>query len=112
MDEQRFALIEYRAGGEIVLALTGELDIDTASVLLEHIQLMDLEGDIKVVTVDLDQLGFMDSSGISGLIELHRRVEVRGIELRLVNVSDTYRRIIEIDGLTQYFGLEPDPDAE
>ena len=53
--------------------------------------------------VDLAALTFIDSSGISALIEMRRRLAVDGRELRLENVSPPAAHVFELTGLTDIF---------
>ena len=49
----------------------------------------------------VDGLTFMDSSGIALFVQIHNRLG--SIELR--DPSDTVRRVLDITGLTQIFGV-------
>ena len=76
--------IEQRDGDDIVVArLTGELDISGADSTGQRIAEA-VPSSARGVVVDMSELEFIDSSGISMLFALARRVGSRRQELRVV----------------------------
>ena len=76
--------IEQREGDDVVVArLTGELDISGAASAGQRIAEA-VPSSARGVVVDMSQLDFIDSSGISMLFELARRVGSRRQQLRVV----------------------------
>jgi anti-anti-sigma factor len=76
--------IEQRRGDDVVVArLTGELDIAGAASTGQRIAEA-VPSSARGVVVDMSQLDFIDSSGISMLFELARRVGSRRQQLRVV----------------------------
>jgi anti-sigma B factor antagonist len=55
----------------VTVAVTGELDLSTVPVLTESVER--LRRQLKVLTLDLSELSFMDSTGLRLLIELDQR---------------------------------------
>jgi anti-sigma B factor antagonist len=90
--------------GTTVISLVGELDLATApslkAVLAEVAQ--QHPGDVQV---DMRGVTFLDSSGISVLVQAHKQLESRGSALRLHGVSESPRRVLEVAGLSQFFRL-------
>jgi anti-anti-sigma factor len=78
------------------LALTGELDIDSASKLEEAVREVCASGTDLVI--DLRKVTFMDSTGLRVLIVAGTLCEEMGNELRIVPGEDI-QRILEISGL-------------
>ena len=60
------------------------------------------------MTVDAARLTFLDSTGISVLVSACKRIRAEGGTFRLSNVSGV-RRVLEIIGLIEYFGVDPEP---
>jgi anti-anti-sigma factor len=60
------------SGDGRVLVLAGELDLSSVSALSERVN-SELDGSITVLTLDLSELTFMDSTGLRLLIELDQR---------------------------------------
>jgi anti-anti-sigma factor len=84
MDELVEVQIEQREGDDVVVArLTGELDISgadsTGQLIAEAVP-----SSARGVVVDMTDLEFIDSSGVSMLFALARRVGSRRQELRVV----------------------------
>jgi anti-anti-sigma factor len=76
--------IEQRDGDDVVVArLTGELDISGAETVGQSIADA-VPSSARGVVVDMSQLEFIDSSGVSMLFALARRVGSRRQELRVV----------------------------
>jgi len=74
------------------LVLTGELDMAYADTLLDAVgPLVELPGD---VTIDLQGLSFIDSSGLLGLLRVADRVQDGN--LVLYRPSDPVRRVLDL----------------
>ncbi len=91
--------------GEVhVVSLVGELDLDTTEGLADW--LTEISG--SVVVVDLSELTFMDSSGISALATARRQVGEVGSELKISRPQPNVARVLEIVGLSDWV-VEWDP---
>jgi anti-sigma B factor antagonist len=89
------------------LELRGELDAHTASELERQLTpLLDgsRDGD---VSIDLAELGFIDSSGLRLLVESHQRADAAGCRLVLNRPSRAVVRLLEVSGLAEMLHLEP-----
>jgi anti-sigma B factor antagonist len=82
-------------GGEVVLALDGELDLATAeplrSTLLEAIA-----NDGTGVALDMTRCSFIDSTGLRILVEAARLLGRDGQRLRLIGLRDQPLRVFEL----------------
>ncbi|GLZ40180.1 STAS domain-containing protein [Actinokineospora sp. NBRC 105648] len=87
------------APGHTVVAVTGELDTHTAGRF--KLALLDLVEDGARLVVDLSDLDFIDSSGLSVFIAVHKRSVPRGAEVVLDRVPPFLSRILTITGLDQ-----------
>jgi anti-anti-sigma factor len=58
------------------------------------------------IVLDLDDVGFIDSSGLRTLLAATRRADSRGTVVRLRNVGTTVRRMLEITGTADRFEIE------
>jgi anti-sigma B factor antagonist len=91
--------------GRAVLAVVGDVDIATAPAL--HDAGLDvLRQEIKVLTLDLERLTYLDSSGISALIEIRRNAEKRGVMLRIIAIPAQARRVLELTGVLHLFEVD------
>jgi anti-sigma B factor antagonist len=98
-------LIETReAGNWTVLDAKGEVDLYTAPRLKE--QLADLAaGGHPRVAVNLDDVEFMDSTGLGVLISGLKRCREAGGDLALVAPRDPVRKVLTITGLDRVFTI-------
>ncbi|MEU3910015.1 STAS domain-containing protein [Streptomyces sp. NPDC029721] len=92
-----------------VVAVTGELDIDTGPDLAKAIDALELPG--LVLTVDMTAVTFMDSSGLNTLLRLRRRTGRDGGALHLFGVPDQALRVLDLTGTTHLFHFLPSPGA-
>src|SRR5262249_27761161 len=57
------------------------------------------------VVCDCTDLEFLDSSGISMLVEVHYELAQLGRDMRLINVIGAPRRCVQVCGMTEYFRI-------
>lgn len=88
------------APGRVVV--TGEIDLRTCPELRDALTEASAEDGSEVV-IDLTQVTFIDSSGISELL----RASNAGHHLRLRHASRSVRRLFELAGLDQIADVEP-----
>jgi anti-sigma B factor antagonist len=84
--------------------LVGELDMSTASMLREELVGLAAQGPTQV-TVDLSELVFVDSTGLSVLITGLKRLRQQGGDMSLRSPTPATRRVLEITGLTEVFSI-------
>ena len=84
--------------------LHGELDMSTATELRERLLGLASEGPTQV-TVDLSQLSFVDSTGLSVLITGLKRLRQQGGDMALRSPTPATRRVLEITGLNEVFAI-------
>ncbi|MFB7379433.1 STAS domain-containing protein [Kitasatospora purpeofusca] len=92
--------------GAAVCVLVGDLDIET---LPPAEQALDeaLRTRPSVLVVDLEQVGFCDSSGLNLLLKTRLSATAAGAELRLAAASPTVLRLLELTGADTVFRLHP-----
>lgn len=83
------------ASDEVAVAVSGELDLQSADALEHEVAGLHAAGHERVV-VDLRRLEFIDSTGLRVLIELHRTSERQGRHLSLVRGPRPVQRIFEL----------------
>ena len=88
-----------------VVHVAGEVDLSTTptlrSALSEH-----LDAGRSQLVVDLSDVGFLDSTGLGMLVSMHRRATESGGSLRLSSVQRPVRRVLQITGLEEVFGVD------
>jgi anti-anti-sigma factor len=92
-------IVQHVEGRLAEVGLVGELDSFTRDRLDTVISALAGAG-VQHLTVDMAGLTFMDSGGISTLLNARETVVAAGGGLTLANVPGIVRRIIEVTGLT------------
>jgi anti-sigma B factor antagonist len=93
-----------RADTRCRLTLSGEIDVYTSPQLKrELVEAVDA-GCVNIV-VDLEGVGFIDSSGLGVLVSGLRRVKENDGTLRLVSTRDGILKIFRITGLDKVFPI-------
>ena len=91
--------------GEQRFRLVGEADMLAAPEIAEDLhKVIDACGDDLLI--DCVGLTFIDSSGISVLIEARTLLDGQGRAMRIVNMPAMGRRVIEILELCEFLGLD------
>jgi len=81
------------------LYVDGELDMKTASQLKNMIDIdIDRKG-IRTVILHMDNLHFIDSSGLGVILGRYKKLLPLGGQIRLTNVPPHLYRIMELSGL-------------
>ncbi len=89
-------------GDDVTLHLVGDFDLTAAECFQTWVEGA-VDGTGGTVVVDLGDLAFIDSTGISALLVMRRRLEGQGRELRVANVGAGAARVFELTGLTGIF---------
>lgn len=93
------AVFSIDTNGQRVV-VRGELDLATAPRLERALE--GLGGD---VTIDCQDLGFIDSTGLNVLARTHNRLTAEHRRLLIEGLSDQCRRVFEVSGLDQTLNL-------
>ena len=86
--------------GMTLISLRGDVDAD--SVLALQVVLDELDPGDRVL-IDMEQVDFMDSSGVNVLITQALLMGQAGGSLRIDNPSIGVHRVVEVTGLTEFF---------
>ena len=87
-----------------VIDVQGEIDIYTAPRLRELLIDLAVTGSCQLV-VNLDKVGFLDSTGLGVLVGGLKRVRAHDGSLDLVCTQQRILKILKIAGLTEVFGI-------
>jgi anti-sigma B factor antagonist len=90
---------------ELRLRLRGDIDLATRDDIAGYLDtVIKFSGDD--VVVDCGAVDFMDSSGITVLVDARNRLDAQGRRLRIVGLTTKTRRAIDILGLGAFLGVE------
>ncbi len=103
--EPSLSLTVDHDGAAAVVAVAGDLEFATAATL--RTTLIDLaQRGCDPLVVDLSRLDFVDSTGLSLLVQAKQRIESQGHRFVLRNPTDRVQRVLEISGLSELFTIE------
>jgi anti-sigma B factor antagonist len=92
-----------------VLHLSGELDADTATALHDLLAGL-LERPVPRIVVDLSDLKFCDSVGLSAFITAKQVIVARGGWLSFAGPNPFLTSLLATVGLSRYFAIFPQVD--
>jgi anti-sigma B factor antagonist len=102
--------IKSERNGEVCsVSLDGEIDVYTAPRLKEELVSV-VESGCPNVIVDMEKVGFIDSSGLGVLVSALRRARERDGVVRIVCTRDNILKIFRITGLDKVFPIFADMD--
>jgi stage II sporulation protein AA (anti-sigma F factor antagonist) len=91
----------------VVLSLIGELDLASAPALAE--ELAKLAGAESVI-MDLRELEFIDSTGLSVLVKAHQDAQESGRQFGLVKGGPQVQRLLGLTGLAERLTVADAPE--
>ncbi len=65
---------------------------------------------VQLLVIDLRQLDFMDSTGLSIIVKAHHRFRVEGRELGLVRGPAQVQRLLDLTGVAERLRLVDAPE--
>lgn len=99
-----FQLDVEHDNGYTVLTPRGDLDLDTVRTLRTGIHQLLQDGHINLV-LDLEDISFIDSSGLGVLIGARRKTFARRGSFALVCNNARVQRLLELTGLDKVFEM-------
>jgi len=92
-----------RGPGYAVAAVAGEIDIATVARLRDRLTALADSG--RAVIADLDQVSFIDASGLGVLVAASRHAAAHGACLQVVCGRGPARRLLRLTGLDRHIPL-------
>jgi anti-sigma B factor antagonist len=92
--------------GLIVVDVAGEIDVYTSPKLRERLVSLVSDGAHRLV-IDLQDVEFIDSTGLGVLVGVLKRVRARDGSMSLVCSRDGLLRVFRITGLEKVFTIHP-----
>ncbi|MEA2213081.1 MAG: anti-sigma factor antagonist [Solirubrobacteraceae bacterium] len=102
--------VEVRTEGRAaVVVVRGELDLATSPELEDQLRRIWDTGSEQLV-IDLRELEFMDSTGLSVIVKAHQRLTDEGRRLTLVRGSQQVQRLLDLTGVSERLQLVNTPE--
>jgi anti-sigma B factor antagonist len=100
--------LEVRSQGKAtIIAVSGELDLASSPALQEE---LDRAADSEMLIIDLRELDFMDSTGLSVLVRAHQRAEEQGRRLAMVKGPQQVQRLLSLTGVADRLTVVDRPE--
>jgi anti-sigma B factor antagonist len=90
-----------REGGRAILTLDGELDMASAELLQQVADGEDLRGE-RMLVLDLQQLRFIDSTGLRAILTALEHCRGRGQEFAITPGSPQVQRLLSVTGVAEH----------
>lgn len=97
-----------RESDRVVLAMHGELDLASAPTLEREIA--DAIEETPLLVLDVEDLQFIDSTGLRVILTAHERAREEGHELALTRGSRQIQRLLEITRVGEHLHIIESPD--
>jgi anti-sigma B factor antagonist len=92
-----------------VITVSGELDLASSAALEEELVRV-AESDSEQVILDLRELEFMDSTGLSTLVKAHQRAQEAGQRFGLVRGPQQVQRLLSLTGVAERLPFADTPE--
>jgi anti-sigma B factor antagonist len=102
-----FTIEEHRREGLVVLRCRGDLDLASADELAARLR--DLSDELQAVLLDLDELDFMDSSGLRVVLQAAETSREGGWQFAMTPGSEAVQRLLESAGVADRLPIERAP---
>jgi anti-sigma B factor antagonist len=97
--------LKIRKNGEIyIIDVNGEMDLYNSYKLKELITKM-LEKKVQRFIINLENVEYIDSSGIGALIYICSTIKKLNLKLFITNVKGSVKKVIELTKLMGYFPM-------
>ena len=97
--------LKIRKNGEIyIIDVNGEMDLYNSYKLKELVMKM-LEKNVKNFIINLEQVDYIDSSGIGALIYICSTMKKMNLKFAISNVHGSVKKVIELTKLRGYFPI-------
>jgi anti-sigma B factor antagonist len=104
-----FQVQVHLEGSTKLISVSGELDLASGPELESELDKVSAP-ETTLVVVDLRELEFMDSTGLSIIVRAHQRLAETGCELGLVRGSTQVQRLLDLTGVAERVRLVGAPE--
>lgn len=97
--------LKIRKNKEVyIIDVSGEMDLYNSYKLKELVMKM-IERNIKNMIINLDEVDYIDSSGIGALIYICSTLKKMNLKLFITNIHGSVKKVIELTKLMGYFPI-------
>lgn len=100
-------MLQYEPlGRSVTVVIAGELDHCAAPQIRRMLDEVLLDPHVMHMVLDLENLTFMDSSGIGVLLGRLRLLQSRGGSLSVMNMQPPVEKLFRLSGMQRVIGIE------
>lgn len=92
----------------LLIRLQGELDHHTAENLRNKVSEKIEKNNIHHIVLNLQELAFMDSSGLGVILGRYKQIQSQGGEMVVCSISPAVKRLFDMSGLFKIIRLVDD----
>ena len=97
--------LKIRKNGDVyIIDVNGEMDLYNSYKLKELVMKM-IEKNVKVFIINLEQVDYIDSSGIGALIYICSTIKKMNLKLAISNIHGSVKKVIELTKLMGYLPI-------
>ena len=89
-----------RESGVWEFKLIGEVDISNAQYFKKQLETALAEAR-QNITIDLDELSYIDSTGLGVIIGAYGSIKNDGLAIKVINPRDNVKKLLNISGLSK-----------
>lgn len=90
-----------RDGKTVTVYMEGELDHCGAQAIRRILDGVIQDRDVKNMILDMEDIAFMDSSGIGVILGRYRQLQMRGGKLAVKNMNAQVTKVFRLSGMQQ-----------
>lgn len=99
--------LKIRKQGDIyIIDVSGDMDLYNTNQLKELFMKM-LAKNIESFIINLENVSYIDSSGVGTLINIFSTVKQKNLKFYLANVHGTTKKVLELTKLMGFFPIAP-----
>ena len=98
-----------KSGENYIIDVNGEMDLYNSYKLKELVMKM-LDKKVGRFVINLQNVDYIDSSGIGALIYICSTIKKMGLKLVITNIHGSVKKVIELTKLMGYFPIAPTID--
>ena len=97
--------LKIRKNKEVyIVDITGEMDLYNSYKLKELVAKM-LERSVKGIILNMEEVEYIDSSGIGALIYISSTLKKQNVRLFITNIHGSVKKVIELTKLMGFFPI-------
>ncbi|NLY42412.1 MAG: STAS domain-containing protein [Clostridiaceae bacterium] len=99
------SLFKEEQDDEIVVTLSGEIDISTVAKLREELYAI-VDNNDKNLRLECTNLKYIDSTGLGVLVGVLKKVKKKSKDIYISNLNQNIKKLFVITGLNKVFIIE------